>query len=164
MGKTFTTQDVAAHDKPNDLYIVVDEDVYDLTQFQDEHPGKSLSTIVRRQKLTMHFCRRKEDPHPDSRKRCLEAILEIPQRRYSQEIQIETTSRLPQYQEGCPRAITCTSKRKEGDRETQSGERGCGSRSCCRGGRDVGSVWGFDPFRGPKLVSRCMSPFLSVRA
>lgn len=39
MGKAFTTQDVAAHNKPNDLYIIVDEDVYDLTQFQDEHPG-----------------------------------------------------------------------------------------------------------------------------
>jgi cytochrome b involved in lipid metabolism len=39
MGKTFTTSDVASHNKPNDLYIVVDEDVYDLTKFQDEHPG-----------------------------------------------------------------------------------------------------------------------------
>jgi cytochrome b involved in lipid metabolism len=39
MGRAFTTQDVAAHNKPNDLYIIVDEDVYDLTQFQDEHPG-----------------------------------------------------------------------------------------------------------------------------
>ncbi|KUJ10845.1 putative acyl-CoA dehydrogenase [Mollisia scopiformis] len=47
MGKTFTTQDVAAHNKPNDLYIVVDEDVYDLTQFQDEHPGgKKILTRV----------------------------------------------------------------------------------------------------------------------
>jgi len=47
MAKTFTTQDVAAHNKPNDLYIVVDEDVYDLTQFQDEHPGgKKILTRV----------------------------------------------------------------------------------------------------------------------
>jgi hypothetical protein len=40
MVKTFSVADVAAHNKPNDLYIVVDEDVYDLTTFQDEHPGK----------------------------------------------------------------------------------------------------------------------------
>ncbi|KAE8445512.1 hypothetical protein EG329_013275 [Mollisiaceae sp. DMI_Dod_QoI] len=47
MAKRFTTQDVAAHNKPNDLYIVVDEDVYDLTKFQDEHPGgKKILTRV----------------------------------------------------------------------------------------------------------------------
>jgi hypothetical protein len=39
MSKTFTQADVASHNKPNDLYIIVDEDVYDLTAFQDEHPG-----------------------------------------------------------------------------------------------------------------------------
>lgn len=36
MSKTFTAVDVAAHKKPDDLYIIVDEDVYDLTKFQDE--------------------------------------------------------------------------------------------------------------------------------
>lgn len=41
MSKTFSTADVAAHNKGTDLYIVVDEDVYDLTKFQDEHPGKT---------------------------------------------------------------------------------------------------------------------------
>lgn len=47
MAKTFSTADVAAHNKPNDLYIVVDEDVYDLTTFQDEHPGgKKILTRV----------------------------------------------------------------------------------------------------------------------
>ncbi|KAE9369914.1 acyl-CoA dehydrogenase [Stipitochalara longipes BDJ] len=47
MSKTFTQADVAAHNKPNDLYIVVDEDVYDLTKFQDEHPGgKKILTRV----------------------------------------------------------------------------------------------------------------------
>ncbi|KAK4634462.1 Acyl-CoA dehydrogenase apdG [Fulvia fulva] len=39
MSKTFTAVDVAAHKKPDDLYIIVDEDVYDLTKFQDDHPG-----------------------------------------------------------------------------------------------------------------------------
>lgn len=44
MSKTFSTADVAKHNKTSDLYIVVDEDVYDLTKFQDEHPGGKKST------------------------------------------------------------------------------------------------------------------------
>jgi alkylation response protein AidB-like acyl-CoA dehydrogenase/predicted heme/steroid binding protein len=39
MSKTFTTSDVTSHNKPDDLYIIVDGDVYDLTTFQDDHPG-----------------------------------------------------------------------------------------------------------------------------
>ncbi|TVY85786.1 putative cytochrome b5, partial [Lachnellula willkommii] len=47
MSKTFTQADVASHNKPDNLYIVVDEDVYDLTTFQDEHPGgKKILTRV----------------------------------------------------------------------------------------------------------------------
>ena len=40
MSKSFSQSDVASHNKPSDLYIIVDEDVYDLTKFQDEHPGR----------------------------------------------------------------------------------------------------------------------------
>lgn len=40
MAKTFTKDDVASHNKADGLWIIVDEDVYDLTKFQDEHPGK----------------------------------------------------------------------------------------------------------------------------
>jgi cytochrome b involved in lipid metabolism len=39
MSKQFSASDVASHNKPDNLYIIVDEDVYDLTKFQDEHPG-----------------------------------------------------------------------------------------------------------------------------
>jgi|SRR5687767_898888 cytochrome b involved in lipid metabolism len=39
MSKTFSASDVAAHNKPDSLYITIDGDVYDLTKFQDEHPG-----------------------------------------------------------------------------------------------------------------------------
>jgi len=47
MSKTFSQADVASHNKPNDLYVTIDEDVYDLTQFQDEHPGgKKILTRV----------------------------------------------------------------------------------------------------------------------
>ena len=47
MSKTFSQADVASHNKPDNLWVVIDEDVYDLTKFQDEHPGK-LSRIVSR--------------------------------------------------------------------------------------------------------------------
>lgn len=39
MSKTFTVDEVAGHKTASDLYIIVDQDVYDLTKFQDEHPG-----------------------------------------------------------------------------------------------------------------------------
>lgn len=41
MSKTFSKDDVASHAKGDSLWIVIDEDVYDVTKFQDEHPGKS---------------------------------------------------------------------------------------------------------------------------
>lgn len=40
MAKTFTKDDVASHGKPDNLWVIIDEDVYDLTQFQEEHPGR----------------------------------------------------------------------------------------------------------------------------
>jgi cytochrome b involved in lipid metabolism len=45
MSQTFTTADVAKHNKGDDLFIIVDDDVYDLTTFQDEHPGGKKSMI-----------------------------------------------------------------------------------------------------------------------
>lgn len=46
MSKRFSAADVATHKTANDLYIIVDEDVYDLTKFADEHPGGKKSTIA----------------------------------------------------------------------------------------------------------------------
>ncbi|KAH8816647.1 acyl-CoA dehydrogenase [Xylogone sp. PMI_703] len=48
MSKTFSAADVASHNKPDNLYVVIDEDVYDLTKFQNEHPGgkKILSRVA----------------------------------------------------------------------------------------------------------------------
>lgn len=45
MSGTFSTSDVQAHSKPDDLWIIVDQDVYDLTKFQDEHPGGKKSML-----------------------------------------------------------------------------------------------------------------------
>src|SRR4051794_1813452 len=39
MSKTFSQSDVASHNKADSLWIVVDGDVYDVTKFQDDHPG-----------------------------------------------------------------------------------------------------------------------------
>lgn len=48
MSKTFSKDDVASHSKGDSLWIIVDEDVYDVTKFQDEHPGKfSLGQVAR---------------------------------------------------------------------------------------------------------------------
>ncbi|GAD98280.1 cytochrome b5, putative [Paecilomyces variotii No. 5] len=42
MSKAFTPADVASHNNPEKgLYIIVDSDVYDVTEFINEHPGGS---------------------------------------------------------------------------------------------------------------------------
>ena len=99
--------------------------------------------------------RRKENPHPRSRQRCLEAVLEIPQRRHTQEIQRQAASRLSKHQS---RVRASEGGREEGAREAEGGERGRGScPCCCAGQRDVrgsGAIWRSDPVRGSELVSR----------
>ena len=37
--KSFSAEDVSKHNKESDLYIIVDDGVYDLTSFLSEHPG-----------------------------------------------------------------------------------------------------------------------------
>jgi hypothetical protein len=78
MSKRFSTADVASHKTANDLWIIVDEDVYDLTNFQEEHPGGKKSTrildlCISLSKLTI--------PSSSARRRkgCFEAVLEVPQ-------------------------------------------------------------------------------------
>lgn len=43
MSKTFTKQEVEGHKKADSLWIIIDGDVYDVTQFQDDHPGQFAS-------------------------------------------------------------------------------------------------------------------------
>jgi cytochrome b involved in lipid metabolism len=40
MSQTFSKDQVASHSKGDSLWVVIDEDVYDLTKFQDDHPGE----------------------------------------------------------------------------------------------------------------------------
>lgn len=78
MSKRFSTADVAAHKTADDLYIVVDEDVYDLTQFADEHPGGKKSRVTQSHDMN---CRQltKTSSYPCRWQRRLEAILEVSQ-------------------------------------------------------------------------------------
>ena len=46
MSKSFSASDVASRNKVDNLWIIVDQDVYDLTKFQDEHPGGKKSECV----------------------------------------------------------------------------------------------------------------------
>ncbi|ROV93473.1 hypothetical protein VSDG_06789 [Cytospora chrysosperma] len=39
MSKTFSASDVASHKTPDSLWIIVDQDIYDVTKFQEDHPG-----------------------------------------------------------------------------------------------------------------------------
>lgn len=40
MSQTFSKDQVASHNKADSLWVIIDEDVYDLTKFQDDHPGR----------------------------------------------------------------------------------------------------------------------------
>lgn len=51
--KLLSAQQIAEHKTPNDCWIVVDKQVWDMTDFVDEHPGgpTSMSLVV----LTFHY-------------------------------------------------------------------------------------------------------------
>lgn len=68
MSQTFTLADVQTHNKPDNLWIVVDGDVYDLTKFGDEHPGMTCSdqSVKHHGINTDQGCRRKEEYVPAS--------------------------------------------------------------------------------------------------
>jgi len=76
MSQRFSAADVAAHKSANDLYIIVDEDVYDLTKFQEEHPGGKKSVYI-----VLGLLRQADRFSPPARcwQRCFQAILEVPQ-------------------------------------------------------------------------------------
>jgi hypothetical protein len=46
MSTVFSQGEVAAHKTAADLWIIVDGDVYDLTRFQEEHPGASIDPAI----------------------------------------------------------------------------------------------------------------------
>ncbi|PGG98297.1 hypothetical protein AJ80_09558 [Polytolypa hystricis UAMH7299] len=46
MSGVYSKDAVASHNKPDSLWVVIDEDVFDLTKFQDEHPARE--TVLQR--------------------------------------------------------------------------------------------------------------------
>lgn len=40
MTQVYSKDTVSGHNKPENLWVVIDEDVFDLSKFQDEHPGQ----------------------------------------------------------------------------------------------------------------------------
>ncbi|KAF2810253.1 cytochrome b5 [Mytilinidion resinicola] len=39
LSETFSADDVAKHSRPDDLWIIVGDEVFDVTKYQEEHPG-----------------------------------------------------------------------------------------------------------------------------
>eukprot|EP01116_Phalansterium_solitarium_P012788 TRINITY_DN2938_c0_g1_i2.p1 TRINITY_DN2938_c0_g1~~TRINITY_DN2938_c0_g1_i2.p1 ORF type:complete len:429 (-),score=104.58 TRINITY_DN2938_c0_g1_i2:311-1597(-) len=60
----FTLEEVAKHDKPDDFYLIVDNKVYDVTNWQRKHPGGSSITMFRGQDATDAV----RNFHPDQEK------------------------------------------------------------------------------------------------
>ncbi|KAJ3027180.1 UNVERIFIED_CONTAM: hypothetical protein HDU68_004282 [Siphonaria sp. JEL0065] len=42
MSKKFTRSEVSKHNKPDDLWVIIDSNVYDLTDFSEAHPGSAV--------------------------------------------------------------------------------------------------------------------------
>lgn len=80
MSESFSKADVAAHSKPDSLWIIVDEDVYDLTKFQDEHPGgKKSASRHRPVPISPLPADSPSSPAARCRQGRLKAVLEVPQ-------------------------------------------------------------------------------------
>lgn len=45
-GKLLSVEQIAGHNTPEDCWIVVDKQVWDVTDFLEEHPGGSTSTCL----------------------------------------------------------------------------------------------------------------------
>ena len=97
MSKTFTKDEVASHKSKDDLWsastlfllpphsdiagcrVIVDDDAYDLTKFQEEHPGgqksKQLPQLLTESAFVDPLC---PSSPAGSRQGCLKAVLEVP--------------------------------------------------------------------------------------
>lgn len=141
MSKTFSKEDVASHKTATDLFIIVDDDVYDLTKFQDEHPGACIILLdtdleanaqAGGKKILTRVAGKdasKRTPFIQLRRRVTltrSRVLEVSQREYPQEIQGQAPGRLSRGQgmEG-GREARCASTREEGSRG-QGTRRGAG--------------------------------------
>jgi hypothetical protein len=79
MAQTYEAGDVAQHNKPDNLWIIIDEDVYDVTKFQDEHPGGKKSMLVLPVLAQLQRSNNRHSSSASGRQGCEQAVLEIPQ-------------------------------------------------------------------------------------
>jgi cytochrome b involved in lipid metabolism len=47
LSEIFSVDDVAKHNRPDDLWIIVGDEVFDITKYQEEHPGGAKSEFLR---------------------------------------------------------------------------------------------------------------------
>jgi hypothetical protein len=108
MSKTFTRSDVASHSKPDDLWIIISSEVFNISTFQHDHPGgnkgryltaislnapgkrKIPSALIAPFKSRLTIC----SLAGCRREGCYEEVQEVSQRRHPQQVQRRATSRL----------------------------------------------------------------------
>jgi cytochrome b involved in lipid metabolism len=57
MARIVSVQEISKHNIPEDIWIVVDDTVYDMTEFAPEHPGGAGSKFPSSPKLSFpHLC------------------------------------------------------------------------------------------------------------
>lgn len=74
MSRTFSTDDVATHNTPDSLWVIIDQHVYDVTKFQKDHPGKFNNSLPVIQLITMDRNRGEEDTSEVRRQGCVPAV------------------------------------------------------------------------------------------
>jgi cytochrome b involved in lipid metabolism len=81
MSKVFSQSDVASHSKSDDIWIIINNDVFDVTKFQDTHPGgkKSMKAIPYFSKSYKTSAKPSSNSHARCRRqRCHKEVSKIP--------------------------------------------------------------------------------------
>ena len=52
----FSRSQVLAHNLPTDLWIIIGNEIYDVTKFQNEHPGGLKGMILFASSNSVHVC------------------------------------------------------------------------------------------------------------
>lgn len=94
MSGTYSSSDVASHNKADDLWIIVEGGVYDLTKFQTDHPGGKKSKLAFLMNRGQDSTLTPSSSPPESRRKGrFQAVLEIPQRGHPQEVAAKAPNR-----------------------------------------------------------------------
>lgn len=89
MSKSFSAKEVKEHSTvENGLYIIIDNGVYEMASFVDEHPGGA-KILKRVGGKGLSRSPALVAPYTKCLRRCLETVLEVPQRERAQEVPTE---------------------------------------------------------------------------